>query len=204
MVAVPLSTMLTVDNVPASFADQFTDGISVHGLLSAFITHGDPEVLKKYDIWRKTWPTRADFEDTIPLLWPKELRASNSKYDKSHWPSYGSLLPPCGSGLWNSMKKKHLEHGYATKQQNLLSQQEERLHQAWKRVLAVYPDTDWDTFSYHWCIVNTRSFHYRMPGKELPKERSDAMALVPFADYFNHVDNVVSGSSFVSGCFRVE
>jgi hypothetical protein len=194
MVAVPLRTMLTVDKIPVSFKHQFTDGISVHGLLSAFLIHGDPAMLKEYEHWRKTWPTRVDFEDMLPLLWPKELRASNSKYDKSHSSSCSSLLPPPGSGLWNSMKKRHLERSYVTKEQNLLAQQEERLHQAWRQVLAVYPDTDWDSFTYHWCIVNTRSFHFRMPGREPPKDRHDAMALVPFADYFNHIDNVVRGT----------
>jgi hypothetical protein len=52
----------------------------------------------------------------------------------------------------------------------------------------VFPETDWEAFSYHWLIVNTRSFFYLMPGQEPPEDRNDAMALLPLADYFNHSD----------------
>lgn len=65
---------------------------------------------------------------------------------------------------------------------------------AWEKVVAVFPETDWEAFSYHWLIVNTRSFFYLMPGEEQPEDRNDAMALLPFADYFNHSDVVVGFS----------
>lgn len=68
---------------------------------------------------------------------------------------------------------------------------EGRLRNAWEKVVAVFPETDWKAFSYHWLIVNTRSFFYLMPGEEQPEDRNDAMALLPFADYFNHSDVVV-------------
>ncbi|KAF7591908.1 hypothetical protein BBP40_000879 [Aspergillus hancockii] len=88
--------------------------------------------------------------------------------------------------IQKTLKVAKLE--YDTSHQNLLFQQEKRLHAAWDIVVSVFPDTNWETFSYHWLIVNTRSFHFLMPGQEPPEDRNDAMALLPFADYFNHSD----------------
>lgn len=84
-----------------------------------------------------------------------------------------------------------MEQEYKSNHQNLLAQQERRLQDAWKNVVAVFPDTDWEAYSYYWLIVNTRSFFYVRPGEEPPEDRNDAVALVPFADYFNHVDGAV-------------
>ncbi|KAI9927979.1 hypothetical protein MW887_002831 [Aspergillus wentii] len=122
----------------------------------------------------------------MPILWPQALRASNSKYDSHSTQSV--LLPPSISGSWDGIPKNRGGHEYDTFHQNLLPQQEKRLHDAWSTVVSVFPDTDWDTFAYHWLIVNTRSFFYLMPGDEAPEDRNDAMALLPFADYFNHSD----------------
>ncbi|KAH8703824.1 hypothetical protein BGW36DRAFT_287519 [Talaromyces proteolyticus] len=188
MVSVPLSAMLTVDCIPPSFINLF-NGISNHGLLAAFLTHGDTESLKKYTLWRATWPKRQDFEDGMPVLWPEKLRVSNSKHHVSPASTTSIALPPSASGLWNTFRKKKLVEEYKTKNQNILAQQEQRLQSAWKDVVAVFPDTDWEVYSYHWLIVNTRSFFYLMPGEDVPEDTNDAMALVPFADYFNHRDD---------------
>ena len=55
------------------------------------------------------------------------------------------------------MPRKPVEQEYESKHQNLLAQQERRLQDAWNVVL-VFPDTDWEAYSYYWLIVNTRSF----------------------------------------------
>ena len=91
------------------------------------------------------------------------------------------------------MHKEPVHVEYETKYQNLLARQEKRLQDAWTNVVSVLPDTDWDTFSYHWLILNTRSFFYVKDGEKPPEDWNDAIALVPFADYFNHVDDAVSG-----------
>lgn len=187
---VPLKAMLTVDCIPSSFADKFVDGISVHGLIAAFLTHGDQKTLEKYELWRRVWPSRQDFENRMPILW------SERPQDK---PPLQTLLPPSISGQWSSIRKKTVEHEYDTKHQNLLAQQKKRLQEAWDSVRAAFPDTDWETFSYYWLIVNTRSFFYLQPDQDPPEDRNDAMALVPFADYFNHADEAVSRTSFVFG-----
>jgi ribosomal lysine N-methyltransferase 2 len=190
MVAVPLTAMFTVDCIPPSFVSKFTDGISMHGLIAAFLTHGDPGHLKRFELWRKVWPSRREFEEGIPALWPERLRVSKSKFRGHHHP-HPVVLPPSISGLWNSMRRKPVEQEYESKHQNLLAQQEKRLQDAWENVVAVFPDTDWETYSYYWLVVNTRSFFYLRPGDEPPEDRNDAVALVPFADYFNHVDGAV-------------
>ena len=191
IVTVPLAAMLTIDCVPRSFVNLFLDGKSIHGILAAFLTHGDPDLLKRWDNWREVWPTRQDFEDSMPILWPEHLRASNTTFH-SKPPSSRKTLPPSVSGQWNWIDKKSEDIEYETRHQNLLAQQEKRLQEAWRNVVSVFPDTDWDTFSYHWFILNTRSFFYVTPGEEAPEDWNNAIALVPFADYFNHVDGAVS------------
>jgi hypothetical protein len=193
MVSVPISAMLSVDSIPPSFTNLFVDGIPIHGLIAAFLTHGKPETLKKYSLWKATWPTRQDFEESMPILWPEKLRVSNSSHAITPQAVDSSItLPPAASGLWNTFRKRTLVQEYATKHQNQLAQQEKRLQAAWKGVTTVFPDTDWDAFLYYWLIVNTRSFYYVKPGEEPPEDANEAMTLVPFADYFNHKDDAVS------------
>lgn len=194
--SVPVSAMLSIDTIPPSFTKLFVDKeIPMQGLLAAFLTHGKPETLKKHSLWKATWPTRQDFEDSMPILWPEKLRVSNSSSHISPADLASSItLPPSASGLWNTFRKRALVQEYETKHQNQLAQQEKRLQAAWKGVVAVFPDTDWDVFMYYWLIVNTRSFYYVKPGEEPPEDANEAMALVPFADYFNHKDDAVSFS----------
>ena len=176
--------MYTIDSIPESFVQKFSSVVgddekgttppcTVHCILSAFLTLGDPQHLGKYELWKKAWPTRRDFEDSMPILWSRDLRGSESS----------SLLPPAISGRWNTIPAKE--------QPGLLLEQEKRLRKDWEHVRAVFPDTDWEAYSYNWLIVNTRCFFYLMPGDEPPEDQNDAMAMVPFADYFNHSDGPV-------------
>ncbi|KAL4783013.1 hypothetical protein BJX76DRAFT_270176 [Aspergillus varians] len=181
IVRVPRQVMLTVDAIPSSFTSRFPEGTPVHALLAAFLCHGEPEDLEPYELWRKTWPTRKDFEDSMPILWPEHLHNSPSSES-------GTLLPPSISGRWKTVQKEKLDFEYECSHQNILAQQEQRLRKAWESVVIVFPETDWETFSYHWLCVNTRSFFYLIPGQESPEDRNDAMALLPFSDYFNHSD----------------
>jgi hypothetical protein len=172
--------MLTIERVPASFTSRFPAGTPIHAIVAAFLTNGNAEDLSPYELWRKTWPSRQDFEDSMPILWPSSLRVPGGQAPGA------TVLPPSISGAWNTITKRKLEHEYETPHQNLLPQQEKRLQQAWDSVVAAFPDTDWESFSYHWLIVNTRCFYYLMPGEEPPEDSNDAMAMLPFADYFNH------------------
>lgn len=193
--------MFTPNSISATFVNKFPDNIPVHALYAAFFTNGDPAELEHYEPWRKTWPSREDFEDGMPILWPSFLRGLSGSDDSS---SKQTLLPPSISGSWTSIRKGKSECDYETTHQNLLAQQETRLRDAWDAVVAVFPETDWETFSYHWLIVNTRSFFFLMPGEEAPEDRNDAMALLPFADYFNHSDVAVCAQLISNGLSCVE
>ena len=178
--------MLTAERIPSSFTGKFPDGTPTHALYAAFLTNGDLEDLEEFKAWRKTWPSRQDFEDSIPMLWSESLR---------------NCLPPSISSHWHSIQSRD-KLQYETSHQNLLAQQEQRLRTAWDIVVSVFPDIDWEMFSYHWLIVNTRSFFYLMPGQEPPEDRNDAMALLPFADYFNHSDVAVCGFNHTGWCLQ--
>ncbi|KAF9892501.1 hypothetical protein FE257_001610 [Aspergillus nanangensis] len=200
MLTVPLKTMLNTDTIPARFLARFPEGTPKHCLIAAFLTLGDsddggePSMFKDLDAWRSVWPSWQDFADSMPLLWPGHLRVSNSEcQDDDETPSAASLLPPSASGLWNSFAKQkqqpaEFEIGYEAHCQNLLAEQEKRLMTAWDYVVAAFPDTDWETFVYHWLVVNSRSFYYVPPGTE-EGDWNDAVSLVPWADYFNHADD---------------
>lgn len=180
MVAVPVKAMLTIDSIPPSFVRLFPKGTSIHGTLAAFLAHGNPELLQKWNAWQAVWPPRHDFEESMPILWTQTTSQGNPL-----------RLPPAASGLWSSPDKRPVNNQNDTRFTNLLPQQEERLHKAWKDVVSVFPKTDWDIFSYYWLILNTRSFYYVTPGKPDPDDWNDAIALVPFADYMNHSDDTV-------------
>ena len=99
------------------------------------------------------------------------------------------------SGLWNTLNPSPKTRKYSSDYQNILSQQAQRLRKAWTDVISAFPDTNWEKFSYHWLIVNTRSFYWIGEGQETPEDPNDAMGLVPFADYFNHADVAVRALS---------
>lgn len=198
MLSIPVSLMLTIDSIPESFVSLFPEGASIHGILAAFLTHGNPGLLAELDPWRSVWPDWEEFESSMPVFWPARLRRSNpsvtgEERNGDSAPGGPSFLPPSISGLWNSFEKlAGSEHEYETRYQNLLAQQEKRLQEAWEHVISVFPETDWRAFAYNWAIINSRSFYYVSPGKDEPEDWNDAIGMVPYADYFNHVDDAVS------------
>jgi hypothetical protein len=192
MIAVPVSTMLTIDCVPREFVDRFPHEASVHGILAAFLTHGDASSLEHWATWRKTWPSRQHFQESLPVLWPEYTGSDDKGY---------ITLPPSASGKWNLFSNSPCDFTVQDTYQKVLVQQQKRLRNAWEHVLSVFPTTDWSLFSYHWLILNTRSFYYVSPGKEPPDDWNDAIGLVPFGDYLNHADNAVSNVSLA--CFTL-
>lgn len=185
---VPTRLMLTLEDIPSSFKANLPEDIAVHALLAAYLTHGTTE-LSKYEPWRKSWPSRKDFEDSMPILWPTALGGlplpdSNDTSDREH----PNFLPPSISGHWNSIEAGPKTKKYSSDYQTILSQQAQRIRKAWADVISAFPDTNWETFSYHWLIVNTRCFYWVGKDQEVPEDANDAMGLVPFADYFNHAD----------------
>lgn len=190
--------MLRVEDIPPIFIAKLPEDIAVHALLAAYLTHGDPDELAQYELWRKSWPSRKDFEDSMPILWPTALGGPQLPNSADVAPTDSkqpSLLPASISGHWNSLQPGPKTRKYSSDYQNILSQQAQRLCKAWTDVISAFPDTNWKKFSYHWLIVNTRSFYWIGEGQETPEDPNDAMGLVPFADYFNHADVAVRASS---------
>ncbi|RAK92629.1 SET domain-containing protein, partial [Aspergillus costaricaensis CBS 115574] len=183
LVKVPHSAMLTPSKLPSTFTSRFPADTPTHTLYAAYLTNASPSHLTP---WRNTWPTMEDFTSSMPILWSSSSPLSPSSTRNTS--KIQDLLPPSISNTWSTISPGKRKHKYDTRHQNLLKAQETRLRKAWDIVVRVFPETDKELFTYHWVIVNTRSFFYLLPGAEMPEDRNDAMALVPFADYFNHSD----------------
>lgn len=181
--------MLTIDCIPKTFVELFPERTSTHGILAAFLSHGDTSLLAKWKEWRDSWPDLQSFKNCMPISWvnaPWSPSVEHGELGTSHFP-----LPPAASGYWDIMKASSKRYNSEYTYQNILPKQERRMLSAWECVLQAFPDTDWNMFSYHWFIINTRSFYYVTPGKEEPEDWNDAVGLVPIADYFNHANDEV-------------
>ncbi|GKZ36961.1 hypothetical protein AbraIFM66950_008227 [Aspergillus brasiliensis] len=187
LVKVPHSAMLTPSKLPSTFTSRFPADTPTHTLYAAYLTNASPSHITP---WRNTWPTMEDFTLSMPILWSSSspLTPKSNTNRSSNSNILQDLLPPSISNTWSTITPGKRKHKYDTRHQNLLKAQETRLRKAWDIVVRVFPETDKELFTYHWVIVNTRSFFYLLPGAEMPEDRNDAMALVPFADYFNHSD----------------
>lgn len=176
-----------MNSIPRNFRLAHED-ISVHGLLASFLAFGAAE-LSPYTLWRETWPSPQELEDSMPILWP-----SNWKTAHVHQ-SFGTVfqnqvwaLPPAIGGRWGSWKM--LSHTDSSS--GLLCQQERRLQEDWENASKVFPGETLEKYRYYWLLVNTRSFYYDLSGAEYHQARQDRMVLCPFIDYFNHQDHGVS------------
>jgi hypothetical protein len=98
--------------------------------------------------WEATWPTKADFDASMPLSWPEELRPH---------------LPPPVTAPFERQKADYARD--------------------WETAKSLCEEREWDeaTFKYYWCIVNSRSFHWKPSAG-----RAGSMVLCPFVDYMNH------------------
>ncbi|EEH50010.2 uncharacterized protein PADG_06089 [Paracoccidioides brasiliensis Pb18] len=186
IVRIPVRAMLTIESVPSAFREKFPDDIPLQGLLAAYLCCTE-ESREKYALWRAVWPSQQDFEESLPILWPQHLRTRDSKASNSTLSC--SFLPPSISGSWNTITKKSIRCEYTLENQDILPQQEKRLEMAYQIVKRVFQDLDKELFTYYWLIVNTRSFYHVPPGVPVPEDHNNAMALCPFGDYFNHVDD---------------
>ena len=83
-------------------------------------------------------------------------------------PSLQALLPPAALSLVEKQKKKFSSD--------------------WAAVSIAFPNLPSDVYLHNWLNVNTRTFYYTSPKIKKPLCRDDCLALIPFADYFNHAD----------------
>jgi hypothetical protein len=98
--------------------------------------------------WETTWPTKHDFDTSMPLSWPSELL---------------EYLPQPVLAPFERQKADY--------------------ERDWEAAKGLCAERDWDeaTFRYYWCIVNSRSFHWKPSAG-----RAGSMVLCPFVDYMNH------------------
>lgn len=73
---------------------------------------------------------------------------------------------------------------------SILENQKKKLSLDWTTVSTAFPTLSYDLYVYNWLIINTRTFYYTSPKikNKKPLNRDDCLALIPFADYFNHAD----------------
>lgn len=98
--------------------------------------------------WQATWPTKQDFDASLPLSWPQELLEH---------------LPPAVHAPLERQKADYARDWEAA------------------RAFCEEQKCDEETFKYYWCIVNSRSFHWKPSAGS-----AGSMVLCPFVDYMNH------------------
>ncbi|KAL4939933.1 hypothetical protein BDV06DRAFT_230736 [Aspergillus oleicola] len=211
MLFIPVNLMLTIDSIPKEFVSLFPEGTPVQGILAAFLMHGDKKALAEMSTWRSVWPSWEEFQHSMPIFWPGRSRVSKlpgdnrevqdgiRQNDQNGMSETNSIpLPPSISGAWGTTSHPNSPKSYETRYQSLLPQQTARFEHAWAGVTTAFPskETDFTIFAHNWAIINSRSFYYISPGKDEPEDWNDAIAMVPYADYFNHGDNVACEAVF--------
>lgn len=70
----------------------------------------------------------------------------------------------------------------------LVEKQNAKISLDWATVSAAFPALSYTSYLYHWFIVSTRTFYYTPPRmkRRRPVNHDDCLALIPFADLFNH------------------
>ena len=187
MAFVPTTLLLTTDCIPDDFKERHR-GISVQGLLASYLAHAPPKQLEHLEVWKATWPSKAEYAAVMPVTLPPSLRR------KLQWTLHGvkrefHLLPPSLAGLSLPV----MGDGQCPEDHPpLLLKQEAKLQQDWAAVREALPDAVLEEYRYFWLLVNTRSFYYDLPLRLEPQTHDDRMILCPFLDYFNHADHGVS------------
>ena len=189
----PASALLTTDSIPESFKFQ-QGGISVHGLLASFLAFGGEEK-EKFAVWKATWPSMQDFEESMPILWPKVLTKSvHSRAECTNDPESSQMptdmLPPAINGRWTSERKS--ADVWSLRESSLLFKQKQKLETDWTIVSKQFPGKTKTEYVYYWLLVNTRSFYFDLVGDVVSEDHGDRMVMCPFIDYFNHNDHGVS------------
>ncbi|KAK7513322.1 uncharacterized protein IWZ02DRAFT_78687 [Phyllosticta citriasiana] len=163
LVSVPAKALLTVETKHVKDAALPSgEDSTVHGRLAAYLTmmHADDAV--EWDVWRRVWPTRESFEESMPLCWDEvekdclsaptrdHLNRQEAKLD-ADWELFRNHLPdPSDRGLYTYY---------------------------WMTV---------NTRTFFWDYPTSNSNKPRAKKRKLAPD--DCMALCPFMEYFNHAD----------------
>ncbi|KAH8719421.1 hypothetical protein GQ44DRAFT_775344 [Phaeosphaeriaceae sp. PMI808] len=138
--------------------------VSVHGKLAAAIGtwHCDPKHLE-YKAWENVWPTRSDFQSTMPLYYSKPLQ---------------DLLPHAATSLLRSQLTR-IERDWNDLSGHIPSVSKELFVYTWLIV---------NTRTFYWDYPDLPNSHPRLPKKRKQLTSIDCFTMCPFMDYFNHSD----------------
>jgi len=94
-----------------------------------------------------------------------------------------------------------------TSRQDLVENQKKKLDKDLQTLGDTIGSDDYEQFRYFWLIANTRSFYWDFPTAKRRNPKNlipdDCMALLPFADYFNHADVGCDLESDHKGCSMI-
>ncbi|KAL8733608.1 MAG: hypothetical protein Q9166_002017 [cf. Caloplaca sp. 2 TL-2023] len=176
LVNVPFPALVTVNTVPKAFRKQLQQ-ITVQGLLASFLV-SDSATEKGYGPWARTWPTLADFRESMPLCWQQygmaalteEMLEESSDPDKLDLPFPPAIDRPAYRGITVASDPS------AT--MGLLQKQRKKLKADWKVVKEKLPKTSFEKYVYYWFIVNTRTFYFEMPNIRTHPPREDRIVML--------------------------
>ncbi len=102
--------------------------------------------------------------------------------------------------MWHESLQALLPQGSLS----LLENQKKKISVDWTAVSAAFPTISYDRYLYCWFVVSTRTFYYTSPKikNKKPLSHDDCLALMPFADYFNHAD-VGSGVTYSPSGYNI-
>ncbi|KAL3420204.1 SET domain-containing protein [Phlyctema vagabunda] len=104
VLTVPLSALRTVRTVP-KLISKAIGKITVHGLLAAHLTL---DTSPHRSTWRAVLPSKRDFEESVPLMWHKDLQALLPQDAKSLLDNQNSKL----TADWISVSTAFSDMGY--------------------------------------------------------------------------------------------
>lgn len=190
IVFVPSRAFITIETIPHAFRNLHPN-ISVHGLLASFFAFGRKSK-DQYSPWTNMWPSPQNLNDTMPLMWLRNLPTPNGSIQSPESTSTTKSFlpfPPAIDGLWSFAIPSNSE---TRENLGLLHAQKERFEKDWTVVSASLPGASIDKYTYYWLIINTRSCYFEKPKTKVHLNRRDRMMLCPYIDMFNHADQGVS------------
>ena len=138
--------------------------MTVHGRLAACLalwyTNQKPH---DYRLWQDVWPTREDFEVTMPYFYPQALQA---------------LLPHAATTLLTK-QRSHMEKDWTDLQTHIPSITKHLYTYTWLIV---------NTRTFYWEYPDLPNSHPRLPKRRAKLTADDCYCMCPFIDYFNHSD----------------
>lgn len=158
------NTSLVHVALPSVKALNLPDNVTVHGKLAASLAlwYSDPSH-EKYALWQAVWPTKEDFQSTMPIYHNKKLQES---------------LPRAAELLLANQHTK-LDKDWADLSPYLNSISKDLFTYTWLIV---------NTRTFYWDYPDLPNAHPRLPKRKTKLTADDCYAMCPFMDYFNHSD----------------